>query len=145
MKKVLSALLVTVCFCILGFAQSGMKVHAATNEEIAIQRHIEGDELFEQENYIKAISKYSEAIQLNPKLASAYFQRARCYEELANYEQAIKDYKKYLSVPHDDEDDDGNVYAAIAWCYKQLGQYSESKKYYEKARKYGWSGILYAE
>lgn len=49
-----------------------------------------------------AILYYNKAVQLNPKFADAYFARARAYEQIGQYAQAIGDYSVLVGLKPDD-------------------------------------------
>jgi tetratricopeptide (TPR) repeat protein len=46
----------------------------------------------------EAIAAFTEAIKMDPKLSSAYFNRGRCYFEKGAYDEAILDYDTALSL-----------------------------------------------
>jgi tetratricopeptide (TPR) repeat protein len=52
-------------------------------------------------DYKRAIQQLDQAIQLNPKYANAYFNRAELYFELAQYESAEKDYSRAIDIKPD--------------------------------------------
>ena len=49
-------------------------------------------------NFRQAIEDCDKAIELNPKLAEAYFNRALAYGNLGNHRQAIKDYDRAIEL-----------------------------------------------
>ncbi|MDR2904932.1 MAG: tetratricopeptide repeat protein [Helicobacteraceae bacterium] len=59
---------------------------------------------------------YTQAIELDPKDASAYKKRGSAYYELKNYDQAIKDYTKAIELNtkyHEAYNGRGNAYAEL--------------------------------
>lgn len=47
---------------------------------------------------LKAVEHYDSAISIEPSLAEAWFNRALCYEQMSLFNQASKDWEKYLSL-----------------------------------------------
>ena len=74
------------------------EIAAISNETLYAQRFEEGNKLYENGDYQGAIAKYTEAIKLNPKYASAYNNRGVAYADLQNYTQAIADYTKAIEL-----------------------------------------------
>ena len=64
----------------------------------AEQLFYQGLEADQQGDYDKAIKCYSEAIELNPKLTEAYYNRGNVYNEKGVYDQAIADYSKAIEL-----------------------------------------------
>jgi tetratricopeptide (TPR) repeat protein len=45
----------------------------------------EGNQYFLQKNFVAALDKYSQAINLNDTNATFFFNRAKCYKELKEF------------------------------------------------------------
>lgn len=75
-----------------------IKVYAATNEELAQQKIKEGDQFLDNKNYQGAISKFKEAIKLNPNDSSSYNFRGIAYLALNDFDNAIKDFSKAIKI-----------------------------------------------
>jgi Flp pilus assembly protein TadD len=56
----------------------------------------------DNEAYHLAISKFSIAIALNPSDGLAYLKRAAAYEKVENYESALADYRRALTLAGND-------------------------------------------
>ncbi|KAG1439082.1 hypothetical protein G6F56_012409 [Rhizopus delemar] len=67
-------------------------------EERADQCKNEANLLFKEKHFSEAIKKYTEAIELNDKVASFYTNRAFCHLKLESYGYAIADSDKALLV-----------------------------------------------
>ncbi len=74
------------------------EVQKIDSKILAEQKFNEGNELYYQKNYQGAISKYNDAIKLNPNYADAYNNRGAAYDELKNYQQAISDYNQSIKL-----------------------------------------------
>lgn len=63
-----------------------------------------GKALIDMNNHIEAIPYLDKAIELNPKYAAAYHNRAKARVKLLIYEGAISDYKKIIHLAANDAD-----------------------------------------
>jgi len=90
------------------------------NYEKAIADYIKaGNAYRELGDYEQAVAAYTEAIELNPNYAVAYFYRGLAYVDLDKYDQAVTDYTKAIEL-------DPNYAAA----YNRRGlAYNELKEY----------------
>ena len=67
-------------------AQKYREIVNKINIELAEQKKTEGNELFDKNDYERAIPKYSEAIKFNPNFANAWYNRGLVYYELKKYD-----------------------------------------------------------
>jgi tetratricopeptide (TPR) repeat protein len=73
-------------------------------------------------NYSIAVNLSTKAIELNPGYATAYLRRGWGYNELKEYEKALRDYNKAIELnPRDD------------WIYNNRGKNYSDLKEYDKA------------
>ncbi|KAI7898859.1 Metallo-dependent phosphatase-like protein [Cokeromyces recurvatus] len=76
----------------------------ATTEDIKVKAEEiknEANAYFKDKHFTAAIEKYTEAIELNPQVASYYTNRAFCHIKLESYGYAIADSNKALEIdPH---------------------------------------------
>lgn len=82
-------------------------------------------------NYSSALTNLNKAIELNPKLSEAYYQRAFVKLTLKDSQGAVKDYDKYISM-------DPNFYEAYynrGLAYVDLGNTSNALLDFNKAIK----------
>ncbi|CAH8471097.1 unnamed protein product [Schistosoma guineensis] len=109
------------------------------NELDPIWLRKKGDSLFQAGDYEAAVIAYTEAITQNPKLHSAYSNRAACHLQLRNYFKALEDSSMVLDlcVPHVAQNLKSRVRAHIrrgaAFCNLQL--YKEGLIEYRAAQK----------
>ncbi len=68
-----------------------------TNEQLVI----EGVESAKTGEYKKAITLFTKAINKNPRLQSAYFNRGQCYQGLKEYTKAYHDFDKAMELQTD--------------------------------------------
>jgi len=110
----------------------------------------------EKNNYDKAIEDYSQAIQINPKLAEAHNSRGIAYEKKGGYDKAIEDYSQAIQINSKYYDaynnrgmayyDKGEYEKAVAdytqvirintknnWIYNNRGMAYHAKGEYDKA------------
>lgn len=81
----------------------------------------QGKEALEQEDYDFAIAAFTEAIQVNPKHAKSYAERANAYGKNGDLDRAIADCNQALRI---------DPRCAEAHCYRGTG-YGTKKKYKE--------------
>ena len=84
-------------FCLLMMA---MTLTAQTGEEIkAIKDRFEsGNTFMKRGDYPNAIKEYTTAIQLHPRYADAFYNRAAAWDRLGNYAEAVSDYSVVLMI-----------------------------------------------
>jgi tetratricopeptide (TPR) repeat protein len=70
----------------------------------------------------QAISDYTKAIELNPKLAEAYSNRGTAYDKLGEYTQAISDYNKAIEL----NPKLAEAYYNRGTAYDKLGQHTQA-------------------
>ena len=58
--------------------------------------------LMSDSSYLEAINSFSEAIYHNPTVPSYYFNRAKCFYSLSNWESITSEYQSYLDSPLED-------------------------------------------
>lgn len=84
--------------------QIKIKLASVNDRMLANEKIDEGNKLYNQKNYQGAISKYSDALKLNPNSAKAYYNRALCYDNLQDYSKAIADYTEAITYNGSDLD-----------------------------------------
>jgi tetratricopeptide (TPR) repeat protein len=91
----------------------------------------EGNNEAKAGNFKEAIEKFEYAIQKNSKIKSAYAQEGYCYEDLKEYDHAIKSYQKLLLFYP------GNTIAlfSIGTCKDNQQKFPEAIEWYNKALK----------
>lgn len=92
----------------------------ARNE--AVRHFNEGKALVNEKKWDKAIVEFNKAIELNAKLASAYFMRGNIYNEKEQHEKAIADFSRYIEL----KPKDAMAYYNRGNSYLALGQYDEA-------------------
>ena len=80
-------------------------------------------------NYTDAAKAFSKAIELNPKLADAYYNRGTAYSNIGNYQQAIKDYSKAIEL----NPQLAEAYNNRGTAYGKLGNQQQAINDYNKA------------
>ena len=74
-------------------------------------------------------SIYTKALELDPTIAVAYYNRSNIYGDMGQYEKAKEGYEKAISLGLKG----GAVYQGIGDCYMQLGRDEEAIKFLSKA------------
>ncbi|MBN2536157.1 MAG: tetratricopeptide repeat protein [Spirochaetales bacterium] len=86
-------------------------------------------ELQQQNRLDKAIEEYTKAIEINPELSEAYYNRAHIHFEQNKYDRAINDITEYIN--RNPEDADGYFQRGI--LYKNTGSHEKAVADLEKA------------
>ena len=90
----------------------------------------EGDTYYRNEDYDKAISAYSNFIAANAENPTGYEKRGHTYVKKGEFDLAICDFKKALSI-----NQDKSLYNLLAWTYRISGQYNVSIEACDQALK----------
>jgi tetratricopeptide (TPR) repeat protein len=105
----------------------------ATTEEI---KETDSDELlnqgialFNESQYDRAIAYFNKAIEINPKLARAYYNRGLAYDDKGQHDKAISDYTKAIEIAPKLE----VAYHYRGDAYENKGQYDRAISDYTKA------------
>lgn len=99
----------------------------------------EGNSAFGRKDFSGAISKYSEAIQLNPTYTPAYVARGNAYLALMDYVQALANYNAALGVDPTDSD----AYFARGTLHWFLGELDVAESEYRSAVRYDSDNSYY--
>ena len=83
----------------------------------------------QEQNYLKALELYNEALQLNPAHARTYNNRSLIYQELGNKDKAIEGFLKSIRL----DPGYGKPYNNMGLVYYQEGNYSSAVANFEKA------------
>ncbi|XP_007896950.1 small glutamine-rich tetratricopeptide repeat-containing protein alpha isoform X2 [Callorhinchus milii] len=89
----------------------------------------EGNEQMKVENYQGAVDFYSKAIELNPKNAVYFCNRAAALSKLGNYAGAVQDCEKAIAF----DPSYSKAYGRMGLALVSLNKYSEAVNYYKKA------------
>ena len=82
----------------------------------------EGQKLFHDGKYDKAVTRFNRATMLNPRLEQAYAELADCYNFTYEYPKSLESAEKALQL----DPTDGAVWASKAWALNQQNKYSEA-------------------
>ena len=97
--------------------------------DMAIFYKTRGESYYAEENYDLALADYNKAIEIYPRLVSAYILRARIYKEQENYDFALADYNRAAKI-------NPNIYYVYlnrAEIYQQKKEYDFALADYTKA------------
>ena len=89
------------------------------------------DTYYQNKNYNKAIEYYTESLKLKPNDTQSLYRRGRSYEELKQFDKALIDYNKVISI------DSENVNAILSLAINSLRekQYLDAELYSKKVIK----------
>jgi len=91
--------------------------------------YLEGDQLFEDGLYERALGKYDDALRQDPDHFHALRARARTLMELGRHREALREYE--LAISRDPEF--ASLYANRGILYDRTGRYEKALADYEKA------------
>jgi cytochrome c-type biogenesis protein CcmH/NrfG len=117
MKKIFLVLVaIGIAFSVFAQSQKAQEL-----VERGIQYHDQG-------KYSLAISKYQEALKLEPKFSAAYYEMAHSYYAQKDYDNAIKNAKKVIKLKQGNE---SQAYVLIGNIYDMQGKFSKAVKTYK--------------
>jgi tetratricopeptide (TPR) repeat protein len=99
-------------------------------EQLAVAYTDLGVDLDLTGNDAEAQNSYDSALQFNPKLFNAYFNRGRLFEKQGQLEQAIQDYRRSVQLQPSVK-----AYLQLSSALQQLNRVTEAQHYYETARR----------
>jgi tetratricopeptide (TPR) repeat protein len=91
---------------------------------------IDGDAAYKTGHYDVAITKYTEAIEKNPKNGNAYTDRALVYKEKKEYDKAIADFNEALRLKPE-----AFIYYDRGVIYREMGAEDKAIADFTKALK----------
>jgi tetratricopeptide (TPR) repeat protein len=120
---------------LLGNTYAREKLHEHKDATVYI-RH--GTLSTQRGRYDDAISYFSKAIEIDPRLVEAYKNRGNIYSRMGKYDQAILDYNKALEI----DPADAWVYHYRGNAYHKKGNYDQAISNYNKAFEMNPNDIL---
>ncbi|MBR4384309.1 MAG: tetratricopeptide repeat protein, partial [Selenomonadaceae bacterium] len=105
------------------------QMNDADRDFLANQKNEDGLKLYYAKDYQGAIRLYSEAIELNPKFAGAYYNRGTAYAALKQHEQAIQDFDKAIQL----NPNYAEAYNNRGVAYRHLKQHERAIQDFDKA------------
>lgn len=106
------------------------KLEKVDNKDEADELYIwRGNALYSINEFDKAISDYSKAIDINPNYLLAYYNRGLAWINKEDYDKAIKDYDKAIEI----DPNCAYAYADKASIERGLKKYDEAIENYNKA------------
>jgi tetratricopeptide (TPR) repeat protein len=108
--------------------------HLAAALDAEIRRAAEtafflGNAQYGAEKYSRAVASYSRAIELDPEVASAYYNRGLAHAELGDYDEAISNYTRAIDL----DPEDASAYYNRGVVHAELGDYDEAISNYTRA------------
>ncbi len=80
-------------------------------------------------DYTKALQRFEDAVEGNPRYAEAYFQIGYCNDQLGRYAEAIEPIKQAIRI----KPDYAEAYVNLGATYHQLTRYTEAAQAYNRA------------
>ncbi|KAM3938906.1 small glutamine-rich tetratricopeptide repeat-containing protein alpha isoform 1-T2 [Leptodactylus fuscus] len=102
-----------------------------SDEDIAEAEQLktEGNEQMKLENFESAVSFYSKAINLNPRNAVYFCNRAAAYSKIGNYAGAVRDCEEAISI----DPSYSKAYGRMGLALSSLNKHSEAVGFYKRA------------
>lgn len=91
-------------------------------QPMSYQQLHRGQQLFRDENYQEALSRFNRAAMLNPGLEKAFRELANCYNFTHEYDKSLTDSEKALQL----DPTDGAAWASKAWALNKKSMYAEA-------------------
>ncbi|XP_056372475.1 small glutamine-rich tetratricopeptide repeat-containing protein alpha isoform X2 [Hyla sarda] len=89
----------------------------------------EGNEQMKLENFESAVSFYTKAINLNPRNAVYFCNRAAAYSKIGNYAGAVQDCEEAISI----DPNYSKAYGRMGLALSSLNKHSEAVGFYKRA------------
>jgi tetratricopeptide (TPR) repeat protein len=109
---------------------SGSGRIALSAEQQAKNAFARGEAAYEQKNYDKAITEFTEVIRLYPTYVAAYYYRGEAFLHKSDYDRAIADYTQALRHS-DDNVNKELIYGSRGFAYQQKGEINKAIEDYE--------------
>ena len=95
-----------------------------------VKKHVrKGYEHYKENRFKKAREELSQAIEIDPENAEAYFWRAQTSIRMGQYDEAIGDLKEVVDLkPHS-----SRAYDNLGWLFMRRNKYDESLTYLDKS------------
>jgi tetratricopeptide (TPR) repeat protein len=103
---------------------------ASDPEELAVAYTDLGVDLDITGSNAEAQDSYNRALQFNPKLFNAYFNRGRLFQKQGRLDQAIQDYQRSVDLQPSVKG-----FLQLSGVLQQLNRVTEAQLYYEKAKR----------
>ncbi len=109
---------------------SGIGVGTAAADP-ATKAYNEGAELYNAGKVDEALAKFQEAVKAKPELSAGYMAMAKLYMARNEYQKAIDNAEKALSIVMEDD----QMFSILAVAYEKVGNKAKAAEYKEKAPK----------
>lgn len=131
MKKIIFVAALVISSFFISCASSGSLI-PGENQAIIQNIYVEylniADTYYSQQNYDKAISYYTKALENKNIYWNAYYKLAKCYVFKSNWTEAEIMYKKILER----DSDNMSIKSALAYIYSMNNNLDEALKAYEE-------------
>jgi len=122
-RLILIALAVSISACAVSKAENNARAY-----------YNRGNAWFMEGDFDRAISEYTNAIELNPRFADAYYNRGNAYRIKGQYDKAISDFAKAIEL----DPRNAEAYNNRAISYYMNGEYDKAWEDVQKAQSLGY-------
>jgi serine/threonine protein kinase/Tfp pilus assembly protein PilF len=122
-----------VVLFVTGAATAGVQI--ANLPSPAVVHAENGNKLYHDGAYDKAIDEFSASLAAKPDQPDMWFARGRAYQKLGDFKHAAKDIAKA------NPDSDGRAAASLAYCRSWSYAHADAVKWYRKAIELGHGGV----
>lgn len=111
----------------------------AIQDEGTLALFEEGNQLYEQENYAEAVTKFEEFLVANPTIFQINLNIGNCYREMGEYDKAIETYNKILDKIKEDkgsfegDESAARALASIGETHIKQGDLEKASDYLKQA------------
>jgi tetratricopeptide (TPR) repeat protein len=96
--------------------------------------YAQGLRAYQEKNYVKAQTRFDEAVRLDPKNFQALFARGRARQQLSEHGLALADF-----VSIEKEFRDGRLLACMGYAFNRSGQHLSAAAYYSQANRWEYT------
>lgn len=112
------------------FGEFSKTRHPESQKARLAKKHVrKGYDLYKENRFKKARAELSQAIEIDPENAEAYFWRARTFIRLGQYDEAIGDLRKVVNL----NPRYGPAHDNLGWLFMRRNEYDQSLSHLNKS------------
>ncbi|KAM3145860.1 hypothetical protein pb186bvf_002155 [Paramecium bursaria] len=135
--------------CSIKLQNLTIKIQYIIELKVFYFHNLQGQILFENNQFLEALDVLDRAIQLDPESSEAFYFKGQCFHSLEEFEDAVEMFNNAIDINPDEAD----YYFKKALCLVELNDYQDAKKAYNMCLKldpnnlqvYNLKGLLFQQ